>query len=67
MIEFNHPETDGSFVEHLRQCGAYPLKAAGIDTLQMNITRQCNLACRHCHVKAGPAVSKPPSILLSRP
>ncbi|MHC4929622.1 MAG: arsenosugar biosynthesis radical SAM (seleno)protein ArsS [Planctomycetota bacterium] len=54
MVEFNHPETDGSFAEHLRQCGAYPLKAAGIDTLQMNITRQCNLACKHCHVKAGP-------------
>ena len=54
MIEFNPSGAGCSFAEHLRQCGAYPLKATGIDTLQMNITRTCNLACKHCHVKAGP-------------
>ncbi|MES0872570.1 arsenosugar biosynthesis radical SAM (seleno)protein ArsS [Sinimarinibacterium thermocellulolyticum] len=26
-----------------------------IDTLQLNITRRCNQACRHCHVDASPA------------
>jgi radical SAM/Cys-rich protein len=54
MTELNPSDTDCSFAEQLRQCGAYPLKATGIDTLQMNITCQCNLACKHCHVKAGP-------------
>ena len=30
------------------------LKPRAIDTLQVNITRQCNQACRHCHVDASP-------------
>ena len=54
MVESNNSEAGGVFAEQLRKCGAYPLKATGIDTLQMNITSRCNLACRHCHVKAGP-------------
>ncbi|MBI5886678.1 MAG: arsenosugar biosynthesis radical SAM protein ArsS, partial [Deltaproteobacteria bacterium] len=28
--------------------------ASGITTLQMNLGKRCNLACRHCHVQAGP-------------
>lgn len=43
-----------AFVERLNDCGVYPLRAAGIDILQMNITRRCNLSCKHCHVQAGP-------------
>jgi len=43
-----------AFIERLRECGMYPLQAAGIDILQMNITRRCNLSCKHCHVQAGP-------------
>ena len=31
------------------------LKPLGIDTLQVNITKLCNQACRHCHVDASPA------------
>ncbi len=42
------------FIEQLNHCGAFPLRAAGIDILQMNITRRCNLSCKHCHVQAGP-------------
>jgi radical SAM/Cys-rich protein len=42
------------FVERLIDCGFFPLRASGIDILQMNITRQCNLMCKHCHVQAGP-------------
>jgi radical SAM/Cys-rich protein len=30
------------------------LKAEGIEILQVNVGYQCNLACRHCHVEAGP-------------
>lgn len=48
----NNP-TD-NFIERLTDCGEFPLKAAGIDILQMNITRKCNLTCKHCHVQAGP-------------
>ncbi|MCP4654980.1 MAG: radical SAM/Cys-rich domain protein [bacterium] len=25
-----------------------------LDTLQLNLGKQCNLACHHCHVEAGP-------------
>jgi radical SAM/Cys-rich protein len=31
------------------------LSPIGIDTLQINITKLCNQACRHCHVDASPA------------
>ena len=30
------------------------MKATGVDVLQMNICRKCNLFCKHCHVEAGP-------------
>lgn len=48
------PNPPDSFVERLCDCGVFPLRAAGIDILQMNITRRCNLTCKHCHVQAGP-------------
>jgi radical SAM/Cys-rich protein len=48
----DHPE---SFADRLRSCGAYPLRAASVEILQMNITRRCNLCCRHCHVESSPA------------
>lgn len=38
----------------LNACGAFPLRAAGIDTLQVNVGKKCNQACGHCHVDAGP-------------
>lgn len=30
------------------------LRRARVETLQVNIGRKCNQACRHCHVDAGP-------------
>src|SRR6266404_104614 len=30
------------------------LSRAGLQTLQINVGRKCNQACRHCHVDAGP-------------
>lgn len=50
------PQTNSpdEFNKHLIDCGVFPLRASGIDILQMNITRQCNLTCKHCHVQAGP-------------
>ena len=35
-----------------------PLAASGIDVLQVNLGYRCNMACRHCHVSAGPARSE---------
>jgi radical SAM/Cys-rich protein len=29
-----------------------------VTTLQLNITRRCNLACHHCHVESGPKRSE---------
>ncbi len=31
-----------------------PLQAGGLTTLQVNLGKRCNQACRHCHVDAGP-------------
>ncbi len=39
-----------SFEEKIQQ----PLFAEGIDILQINVGRRCNLMCKHCHVEAGP-------------
>jgi radical SAM/Cys-rich protein len=30
------------------------LRAAAVDTLQINLGKRCNQACRHCHVDASP-------------
>ena len=30
------------------------LRAGRVDTLQVNVGKLCNQACRHCHVDAGP-------------
>ncbi|MEM8711845.1 MAG: arsenosugar biosynthesis radical SAM (seleno)protein ArsS [Planctomycetota bacterium] len=31
-----------------------PLRATGIEVLQLNLGRKCNQTCVHCHVDAGP-------------
>jgi radical SAM/Cys-rich protein len=31
-----------------------PVRRAGLNTLQINLGRYCNLACVHCHIEAGP-------------
>ncbi len=52
-----HPQaiaTD-SFIDRLKVCGFYPLRAETVEILQLNITRRCNLSCKHCHVQAGPS------------
>ena len=42
------------FAETLTKTGDAPLRATGIDVLQVNVGRVCNQTCRHCHVDAGP-------------
>lgn len=38
----------------IRKLNRFPLTAKGIDILQINVGKVCNLSCRHCHVHAGP-------------
>ena len=42
------------FSERLKESGLFPLTATAIDVLQVNVGRQCNLSCKHCHMEAGP-------------
>ncbi|HWV99414.1 MAG TPA: arsenosugar biosynthesis radical SAM (seleno)protein ArsS [Candidatus Acidoferrum sp.] len=42
-----------SFEERLSAHGL-ALRRARLQTLQINVGRKCNQACRHCHVDAGP-------------
>ena len=41
------------FVEKLSLNGT-GLRRRGVDVLQVNLGRYCNLACIHCHVEAVP-------------
>ncbi|MCI0455821.1 MAG: arsenosugar biosynthesis radical SAM protein ArsS [Gemmataceae bacterium] len=42
------------FEEALVASGLAPLRAGGIQVLQVNVGKLCNQTCRHCHVDAGP-------------
>lgn len=42
------------FDERLSAEGLAPLCADGVDILQVNVGKLCNMTCRHCHVDAGP-------------
>jgi len=43
-----------AFEEAAAGAGHDPLRAAGIQVLQINAGKRCNQACHHCHVDAGP-------------
>ncbi|HUF35500.1 MAG TPA: arsenosugar biosynthesis radical SAM (seleno)protein ArsS [Gemmatimonadales bacterium] len=43
-----------SFEAALEGAGLHPLRAAGLEVLQINVGRKCNQTCHHCHVDAGP-------------
>jgi hypothetical protein len=50
-------ETDnhGKYSFHqVLQKHALTLQPLSLGTLQVNITKMCNQACRHCHVDASP-------------
>jgi radical SAM/Cys-rich protein len=42
------------FNEKISEILKAPLKAAGLQILQVNVGCRCNMTCRHCHVEAGP-------------
>ena len=47
------PKTSISFAEKLRT-NDISLVSTAIDTLQVNVGKLCNQACKHCHVDASP-------------
>lgn len=47
-------KTGTDFSDRIKTTTGAPLRAEGVGVLQLNITGKCNLACRHCHVGAGP-------------
>ncbi len=42
------------FAEAASRAGHRPMRANGIEVLQLNVGRRCNQTCQHCHVDAGP-------------
>jgi len=42
------------FEQSLSESGCWPLRAAGVEVLQVNVGKLCNQTCAHCHVDAGP-------------
>ena len=42
------------FDSKLQECGLFPLKPNQIEIFQINVGKQCNQTCKHCHVDAGP-------------
>jgi radical SAM/Cys-rich protein len=42
------------FARRLAGLGYPDLKAAAVDTLQVNLGWRCNQSCKHCHLMAGP-------------
>lgn len=38
------------------------LRAVSVETLQVNVGKRCNQACKHCHVDAGPARTEEMSV-----
>ena len=45
---------DASFARAAAAAGHAPLRALGVEVLQVNVGKRCNQACHHCHVDAGP-------------
>lgn len=42
------------FDERVAGAGGLSLRAGAVETLQVNVGKLCNQACKHCHVDAGP-------------
>ncbi len=43
------------FSDTLKTSNVFPLCSTNIEILQINVGKRCNMACKHCHVEAGPA------------
>ena len=54
VIQSAEPASRDEFDEKLAAYGL-ELRASSVDTLQINLGKLCNQACKHCHVDAGPS------------
>ncbi len=43
-----------AFEKLLADSELFPLRAVGVEILQVNVGKLCNMTCEHCHVDAGP-------------
>lgn len=50
-----HDVVAASFADVVATRTGAPLRRGPVTTLQVNLGKVCNQACRHCHVDAGPA------------
>jgi len=44
----------GDFGSAIANCTDTGLRTGGVEVLQINLGKLCNMTCRHCHVDAGP-------------
>ncbi len=42
------------FREKVKHIQSQPIRASALNLLQVNLGYRCNMACKHCHVEAGP-------------
>ena len=54
ILEGNELHHHASFKDKLAILGDLPLRANGVEILQINVGKMCNQVCKHCHVDAGP-------------
>jgi radical SAM/Cys-rich protein len=54
ILEDEGEHRHASFKDKLSGMGMFPLKATGVEILQVNVGKMCNQVCKHCHVDAGP-------------
>ena len=57
VLELAGPHV-GDFALALADAGFAPLRATGVEVLQVNVGKLCNQTCAHCHVDAGPERSE---------
>jgi len=43
-----------SFVQKMKESGAFPLRPKKLEILQINVGYMCNMECSHCHVDSSP-------------
>jgi len=53
-LDLNSLPAKGDFAAILDQSGWPNLTPSKIEIFQINVGKLCNMACRHCHVDAGP-------------
>ena len=53
VVEESRVRAPAAFGQKLAEHGL-DLRAAAVETLQVNVGRLCNQACKHCHVDASP-------------